>query len=150
MGGKFIAAAEQPPQCRSGSRLTPPPPWRPALTADQAVTDAVEARAGEAILAHGAGGVTGGLLVQLAADLGAGRSRPGRGQRLAGSARWAPRTSDYDQADWPERVRARPTPAPTWRGRGAGRGPDAARAVRDGGGPATITGTSPAASEPSP
>ena len=43
----------------------------PALTADQAIGDALEVRAGQTVLVHGAGGVTGGMLVQLAAHRGA-------------------------------------------------------------------------------
>jgi NADPH:quinone reductase-like Zn-dependent oxidoreductase len=43
----------------------------PALTAAQVVTDALQVRAGQTVLVNGAGGVTGGMLVQLAAHLGA-------------------------------------------------------------------------------
>jgi Alcohol dehydrogenase GroES-like domain len=43
----------------------------PALTADQALTEAAPAPAGEGVLVHGAGGVTGGLVVQLAIARGA-------------------------------------------------------------------------------
>jgi Zn-dependent alcohol dehydrogenase len=43
----------------------------PALTADQVVSDALKAAAGHTVLVHGAGGVTGGMLVQLAAHHGA-------------------------------------------------------------------------------
>jgi NADPH:quinone reductase-like Zn-dependent oxidoreductase len=43
----------------------------PALTADQTIGDALGVRAGETILVHGAGGVTGGMLVALAAHRGA-------------------------------------------------------------------------------
>jgi NADPH:quinone reductase-like Zn-dependent oxidoreductase len=43
----------------------------PALTADQAIRDALCVRAGEAVLVHGAGGVTGSLVVQLAQLAGA-------------------------------------------------------------------------------
>jgi len=38
----------------------------PALTADQTLTDALQIQAGQTVLVHGAGGVTGGMLVQLA------------------------------------------------------------------------------------
>src|SRR5213076_2466639 len=38
----------------------------PALTADQALSEVVPAPNGESVLVHGAGGVTGGLVVQLA------------------------------------------------------------------------------------
>jgi NADPH:quinone reductase-like Zn-dependent oxidoreductase len=43
----------------------------PALTADQALTEAVPDPAGTWVLVHGAGGVTGGLAVQLAVARGA-------------------------------------------------------------------------------
>jgi NADPH:quinone reductase-like Zn-dependent oxidoreductase len=43
----------------------------PALTAEQALSEAVEIKSGEKLLVHGAGGVTGGLLVALAAARGA-------------------------------------------------------------------------------
>src|SRR5205085_5154783 len=43
----------------------------PALTADQALSEAAPAPAGEWVLVHGAGGVTGGIVVQLAAARGA-------------------------------------------------------------------------------
>jgi NADPH:quinone reductase-like Zn-dependent oxidoreductase len=36
----------------------------PALTADQVIGDALQIRAGQTVLVHGAGGVTGGMLVQ--------------------------------------------------------------------------------------
>src|SRR4030095_8353863 len=43
----------------------------PALTADQALTQAAPVPAGQWVLVHGAGGVTGGLTVQLAVAQGA-------------------------------------------------------------------------------
>lgn len=43
----------------------------PALTADQVIGDALQIRAGQTALVHGAGGVTGGMLVQLAVHRGA-------------------------------------------------------------------------------
>src|SRR5213595_678014 len=55
------------------ARKPAPVPWAaaaafpvPALTADQALTEVAPAPAGEWVLVHGAGGVTGGLAVQLA------------------------------------------------------------------------------------
>ena len=39
----------------------------PALTAEQVVGEALALHAGETLLVHGAGGITGGLIVQLAA-----------------------------------------------------------------------------------
>ena len=52
----------------------------PALTADQALTQAAPAPDGQWVLVHGAGGVTGGLTVQLAVARGATAPRcPGGG-----------------------------------------------------------------------
>src|SRR5205085_12441847 len=65
----------------SAGSVAPKPaavPWEtaaafsvPALTADQALSEAAPAPAGEWVLVHGAGGVTGRLLVQLAVARGA-------------------------------------------------------------------------------
>jgi len=119
----------------------------PALTADQAIGDALQVRAGQTVLVHGAGGVTGGMLVQLAAHRGAtviataGADSAGRVAAMGAST-----VLDYHQPDWPERVRVL-----------TGGGADAAanavraglveavRAVRDGGRLATITADLPAA-----
>jgi NADPH:quinone reductase-like Zn-dependent oxidoreductase len=119
----------------------------PALTADQVIGDALQVRAGQTVLVHGAGGVTGGLLVQLAVHRGAtviataGADSAGRVAAMGASA-----VVDYHEPDWPERVRVL-----------AGGGADAAanaaragsveavRAVRDGGRLATITADLPAA-----
>ena len=121
----------------------------PALTADQAIGDALSVQAGETVLVHGAGGVTGGMLVQLAAYRGAtviataGADSADRVGALGAST-----VLDYHEPDWPERVRA-----------AAGGGVDAAanaaragsaeavRAVRDGGRLATITADLPATAE---
>ena len=73
--------------------VPPAVPWAaaaalpvPALTADQALASAgVRAGAGQTMLVHGAGGVAGGLLVQLAVHLGATVLAKGR----AASARLA-------------------------------------------------------------
>jgi len=79
----------------------------PALTADQTIGDALRVRAGETVLVNGAGGVTGGLLVQLAARLGAtviATAGPDSADRLA--ALGAATVLDYHQPDWPKQVRA--------------------------------------------
>ena len=79
----------------------------PALTADQAIGDALGVRAGEAVLVNGAGGVTGGMLVQLAAHRGAtviATAGPDSADRLA--ALGATVVVDYHRPDWPKRVRA--------------------------------------------
>ena len=119
----------------------------PALTADQVIGDALQVRAGQTVLVHGAGGVTGGMLVQLAAHRGAtviataGADSAGRVAAMGAST-----VLDYHEPDWPERVRVL-----------TGGGADAAanavragsvgavRAVRDGGRLATITADLPAA-----
>jgi NADPH:quinone reductase-like Zn-dependent oxidoreductase len=79
----------------------------PALTADQTIGDALGVQAGEAVLVNGAGGVTGGLLVQLAARLGAtviATAGPDSADRLATLGATA--VLDYHQPDWPKQVRA--------------------------------------------
>ena len=79
----------------------------PALTADQTIGDALGVRAGEAVLVNGAGGVTGGMLVQLAAHRGAmviATAGPDSADRLA--ALGAAIVLDYHQPDWPKQVRA--------------------------------------------
>jgi hypothetical protein len=48
----------------------------PALTADQVIGDALQVRAGQTVLVHGAGGVTGGMLVQLPRTAGRPSSPP--------------------------------------------------------------------------
>jgi NADPH:quinone reductase-like Zn-dependent oxidoreductase len=79
----------------------------PALTADQTLGDALEVRTGETVLVNGAGGVTGGLLVQLAAYRGAtviATAGPHSAGRLA--ALGATTVLDYHQPDWPQQARA--------------------------------------------
>jgi NADPH:quinone reductase-like Zn-dependent oxidoreductase len=119
----------------------------PALTAEQVLSDALRVRAGEHLLVHGAGGVTGGLLVALAALRGANviaTAGPPSRQRV--SALGARHVIDYHDQDWPEHVRA------VTDGRGAAAAASAApggaasaiRAVADGGRLATITSDPPA------
>jgi len=79
----------------------------PALTADQAIGDALGVRAGETVLVHGAGGVTAGMLVQLAAHRGAtviATAGPDSADRVA--ALGAATVLDYHRPDWPKQVRA--------------------------------------------
>jgi NADPH:quinone reductase-like Zn-dependent oxidoreductase len=79
----------------------------PALTAEQVLGDALNVRAGEQLLVHGAGGVTGGLLVALGSLRGAqviATAGPASHQRV--SALGARQVLDYDNEEWPERVRA--------------------------------------------
>jgi NADPH:quinone reductase-like Zn-dependent oxidoreductase len=118
----------------------------PALTADQAVGDALQVRAGQTVLVNGAGGVTGGMLVQLAAHRGAtviATADASDAGRL--TAMGAATVLDYHQADWPEQVRtlakggvdAAANAVPS----GAS---EAVTAVRDGGRLVTITSDPPA------
>jgi NADPH:quinone reductase-like Zn-dependent oxidoreductase len=118
----------------------------PALTAGQVLSDTLHVRAGEQLLVHGAGGVTGGLLVALAVLHGAqviATAGPSSRQRVA--ALGARHVIDYHDHDWPAQVRALT----------ANRGADAAasavpggaaraiEAVADGGRLATITSDPP-------
>jgi NADPH:quinone reductase-like Zn-dependent oxidoreductase len=120
----------------------------PALTADQALAAAAPFPGGEWVLVHGAGGVTGGLVVQLAVARGAtvmATAGPSSESRVSGYG--AHLVFDYHDPEWPIRMRkASPD------GRGVGVAVNAARggaalalqAVADGGRLATITGDPPA------
>jgi NADPH:quinone reductase-like Zn-dependent oxidoreductase len=114
----------------------------PALTADQAL-DAVAVQPGETVLINGAGGVTGGALVRLAAYRGARviatASRPDRPRALG-----AAHVLDYHEPDWPERVRALGGVDAAVNAARSGSA-DAVRTVRDGGRLATITADLPPA-----
>jgi len=117
----------------------------PALTAGQ-VLGALNIHAGEQLLVHGAGGVTGGLLVALAVLRGAqviATAGPSSRQRV--SALGARHVIDYHDQEWPEQVRA------ITAGHGVAAAANAApggaataiRAVADGGRLATITSDPP-------
>jgi NADPH:quinone reductase-like Zn-dependent oxidoreductase len=162
------AWAEQLIAAAADVAIVPPEvPWAaaaalpvPALTADQALAAAgVRAGAGQTVLVHGAGGVTGGLLVQLAVHLGAAvLATAGAASARRVTELGAAHVLDYLAAGWPAQVRSL---AGGGGGGGAGgasaAGADAAvnaapagaadalAAVRDGGGLATITGDPPAA-----
>ncbi len=119
----------------------------PALTADQAIGGELGVSAGQTVLVHGAGGVTGGMLVQLAVHRGAtviataGADSAGRVAALGAST-----VLDYHQPDWPERVRAMTGGGVDAAANAAPAGSaEAVRAVRDGGRLATITSDLPAA-----
>src|SRR5438477_8180490 len=97
----------------------------PALTADQALTEAARVRPGEWLLVHGAGGVTGELAVQLAVARGAtvvATAGPSSAARIRGDGAHA--VFDYHDPEWPTLVRSA-TPS----GRGVG---TAVNAVRGG------------------
>ena len=119
----------------------------PALTAEQVLSDTLRVRPSEHLLVHGAGGITGGLLVALAALRGAqviATASPSSRQRV--SALGARHVVDYHDQDWPDHVRA------VTDGHGVAAAASAApggaasaiRAVCDGGRLATITSDPPA------
>ena len=78
----------------------------PALTADQALAEVAPAPVGTWLLVHGAGGVTGGLVVQLAVARGArvvATAGPSSASRVRGYG--ARVVLDYHDPNWPARVR---------------------------------------------
>ncbi|WP_326568856.1 NADP-dependent oxidoreductase [Amycolatopsis rhabdoformis] len=78
----------------------------PALTADQTLRDAVDVRAGETLLVHGAGGVTGRLLVALGAHYGArviATGGPAGVETL--TALGAAQVLSYSDTSWPDTAR---------------------------------------------
>jgi NADPH:quinone reductase-like Zn-dependent oxidoreductase len=120
----------------------------PALTADQALAEAAPDPDGEWVLVHGAGGVTGGLIVQLAVARGAtvvATAGPSSAARVGGYG--AGLVLDYHDPEWPIRVREA---SPDRRGVRAavnaapGGAALALQAVADRGRLATITGDPPA------
>jgi NADPH:quinone reductase-like Zn-dependent oxidoreductase len=120
----------------------------PALTADQALAEAAPDPDGEWVLVHGAGGVTGGLIVQLAVARGAtvvATAGPSSAARIGGYG--ASVVLDYHDPEWPIAVREE---SPDRRGVGAavnaapGGAALALQAVADRGRLATITGDPPA------
>ena len=119
----------------------------PALTADQVIDGALQVRAGQTVLVNGAGGVTGGMLVELAAHRGARViATAGADSAAHVSAIGAGTVLDYHQRDWPEQVRALTGGGVDAAANAARAGSvEAVRAVRDGGRLATITADLPAA-----
>jgi NADPH:quinone reductase-like Zn-dependent oxidoreductase len=120
----------------------------PALTADQALAVAAPDPDGEWVLVHGAGGVTGGVIVQLAVARGAtvvATAGPSSAARVRGYG--ASLVLDYRDPEWPLRAREA---SPDRRGVGAavnaapGGAALALQAVADHGRLATITGDPPA------
>jgi NADPH:quinone reductase-like Zn-dependent oxidoreductase len=114
----------------------------PLLTADQALRDALDVGSGTSLLVHGAGGVTGTVLVQLAVYLGA-TVYATAGARNAARLRSAGAVEvlDYHDASWVDRLRnttggvsSAVNAVP-----GADGAAQAIATVRDGGALATIT-----------
>jgi NADPH:quinone reductase-like Zn-dependent oxidoreductase len=119
----------------------------PALTADQALNEVAPIPSGEFVLVHGAGGVTGGLVVQLAVMRGATvLATAGQGSAARVRGYGATAVFDYHDPGWPARVREA-----SHGGRGVAVAVNTARggaaaaiqAVADGGRLATITGDPP-------
>jgi NADPH:quinone reductase-like Zn-dependent oxidoreductase len=138
---RFIATADHVAPVPAGVPMTVAAALPvPALTADQAL-EALAVRPGETVLVHGAGGVTGGVLVRLAAHRGARviatASRAERPRALG-----AAHVLDYHDPDWPERVRAMGGADAAVNAARSGSA-DAVRAVRDGGRLATVTADLP-------
>src|SRR6516162_7876769 len=131
---RFIAAAEHVAAVPAGISFDVAAALPvPALTADQAIADALQVQAGHTVLVNGAGGVTGGMLVQLAAYRGATviATAGEDSDRLAATG--ATTVLDYHQPDWPERVCALTRGGVDAAANAARSGAsDAIRAVRDG------------------
>lgn len=135
------------------ARKPPGVPWEvaaafpvPALTAEQVLSEVLPTVDGEWLLVHGAGGTTGGLLVQLAAVRGArviATAGPASANRVLSLG--ASEVLDYNDSDWPERVRELTGSNGVEAAANAARGgaPAALRAVADGGRLATITSDAP-------
>ena len=117
----------------------------PALTAEQVLSDTLNVCAGEQLLVHGASGVTGGLLVVLAALRGAqviATAGPSCQQRV--TALGARHAIDYHDQDWPAQVRAITANCGVDAAANAAPGgASAIEAVADGGRLATITSDPP-------
>ncbi len=116
----------------------------PALTAAQALDEALGIESGGWVLVNGAGGVTGGLLVQLAAARGArviATASATKAERIRGYG--ASEVLDY-HGDWPALVRAiTGGGAPNAVNAARGQAATTLKAVADGGRLATITGDPP-------
>jgi NADPH:quinone reductase-like Zn-dependent oxidoreductase len=118
----------------------------PALTAEQVVGEALALRGGETLLVHGAGGITGGLIVQLAALRGVdvlATASPRSADRVRGHG--AREVIDYRDPLWPKHVKALAQGSIGTVANAAPGGAAAAMtALADGGRLATITPDSPA------
>ncbi|ORW99578.1 oxidoreductase [Mycobacterium triplex] len=139
----------------AGSLAHKPPaiPWEtaaifpvPALTAEQVVGEALALRGGETLLVHGAGGITGGLIVQLAAMRGLdvlATASPRSRNRVRGYG--AREVIDYRDPVWPQLARALAKDSIQAVANAAPGGAAAAMtALADGGRLATITPDPPA------
>jgi NADPH:quinone reductase-like Zn-dependent oxidoreductase len=119
----------------------------PALTAEQVVSEALDVQPGETILVNGAGGATGGMIVQLAAHRGASVVATASQSSVARvMALGATVVLDYQDPEWPTRARDAAGSSGIQAAANAARGGevDALDALVDGGRLATITGAPPA------
>jgi NADPH:quinone reductase-like Zn-dependent oxidoreductase len=118
----------------------------PALTAEQVVGEALALHGGETLLVNGAGGITGGLIVQLAALRGVdvlATASPRSADRVR--ANGAREVIDYHDPMWPQHARALSKDSINAVANAAPGGADAAMtALADGGRLATITPDRPA------
>ena len=118
----------------------------PALTAEQVVGEALALQGGETLLVHGAGGITGGLIVQLAALRGVdvlATASPRSADRVR--ANGAREVIDYRDPMWPQHAKALAKGSIDAVANAAPRGAAAAMtALADGGRLATITPDPPA------
>ena len=116
----------------------------PALTAAQVLDDALGIESGDWVVVNGAGGVTGGLLVQLAVARGArviATASAKKAERIRGYG--ASEVLDY-RGEWPAHVREiTGGGAPSVVNAARGQAATALRAVADDGRLATITGDPP-------
>lgn len=118
----------------------------PALTAEQVVGEALALNGGETLLVHGAGGITGGLIVQLAALRGVDVLATA-GPRSADRVRehGAREVLDYRDPLWPQRAKALAKgPIDAVANASPGGAAAAMTALVDGGRLATITPDPPA------
>ncbi|MET7992785.1 NADP-dependent oxidoreductase [Amycolatopsis sp. NPDC005232] len=120
----------------------------PALTAEQVLAEALKVTENETLLVHGAGGTTGGLIVQLAAMRGVrviATAGPSSAARVAQAG--AAEVVDYHDSRWPDRVRELTGGAGIDTAINAvpGGSAEVIVALREGGRMATITGDPPAA-----
>jgi NADPH:quinone reductase-like Zn-dependent oxidoreductase len=138
---------------RSLAYKPPEVPWEiaaifpvPALTAEQVVAEALALHGGETLLVHGAGGITGGLIVQLAALRGVevlATAGPRSADRVRGHG--AREVIDYRDPLWPRHARALAEDSIDAVANAAPGGAAAAMtALADGGRLATITPDPPA------
>jgi NADPH:quinone reductase-like Zn-dependent oxidoreductase len=118
----------------------------PALTAVQALDDALAVQPGSTLLVNGASGATGGLLVSLAVCRGVevlATAGPSSRERVLDAG--ATTVVDYDDPNWPQQILERTGRRGVDAAANAARGAAATaiRAVRDGGRLATITSDPP-------